>query len=165
MRSIVLIGFMGAGKTEVGGALAALTGLDFVDTDALVEAAAGKSVEQIFAESNEAGFRARETDAVTQAVSGSGRVIACGGGAVLALKNYQALQSAGPIVYLRAPADALRARTGSGAGRPLLSSPDAFDRLLAERAPAYEAAADLIVDTGGRTPEDVAAEIVALLAR
>jgi shikimate kinase len=158
-RSVVLIGFMGAGKTEVGKALAAQTGLSFADTDAMIESAAGLSVAQIFDREGENGFRAREAAAVADAASQDGCVIACGGGAVLALRNYQLLQRAGPIVYLRAPAEELRERTGTGTGRPLLADPAAFERLLIERAPAYEAAADHIVDTAGRTPGDVAIEI------
>lgn len=159
--SVVLIGFMGAGKSAVGKALAERTGLEFVDTDALVEDDAGMSVEEIWKAEGEIGFRSRESVAVANAVSGPARVIASGGGAVLSLRNYQTLRKADVIVYLRTSPDELRARLGRGEERPLLADPAAFDRLLAERAPAYESAADLIVDTDERSPEDVAAEIVA----
>ncbi len=158
--SIVLVGFMGAGKSVVGEALAALTGLRLVDTDRLVEASAGASIPEIFDHEGERAFRAREAAAVAQAVAEPDRVIACGGGAVLQPHNYEALRSAGPIVYLRAPAGTLRARLEGTSSRPLLAEPGALERLLAERAPAYEAAADVVVDTAGRNPEDVASEIV-----
>jgi len=138
----VLIGFMGAGKSAVGRALAERLGFRLYDTDAMVE-----------------GFRAREHDAVLQACAGSGRVIACGGGAVLEIRNYGILKGAGSVVYLRAPADVLRDRVGIALDRPLLREPGAFDRLLGERQPAYEAAADIIVDTDERTSDDVAADI------
>jgi shikimate kinase len=165
-RSVVLIGFMGAGKTEVGRLLAARLGMEFVDTDALVEEAARAPVERVFEALGEAGFRALERDAVARAAARPGRVIACGGGAVLAVRNYAVLKEAGPIVYLRASADELVARLGAGQGRPLLAGDPAraVPLLLAERAAAYEAAADLVVDTDGRTPEDVAAEIAERLA-
>src|SRR5437867_4873602 len=100
-RSVVLIGFMASGKTEVGRALAGLLGYDFVDTDQMVEAAAGRSVAQIFAEEGEAGFRGKEREAVVRAAARGRRVIACGGGAIFAFRNYGVLKGAGPLVYLR----------------------------------------------------------------
>jgi shikimate kinase len=153
---------MGAGKTAVGRALAERIGYDLYDTDEMVGSTAGLSIPEIFASEGEAGFRKREADAVTRACAGTRRVIACGGGAVLQLRNYGILKGAGPIVYLRAPAETLRARVGNGAGRPLLAD-RGFERLLAERLPAYEAAADHIVDTEDRSPDDVAGEIAARL--
>jgi shikimate kinase len=82
---------------------------------------------------------------------------------VLHLRNYELLRRVGPIVYLRAPAEVLRARVGRGAGRPLLRKPGAFDRLLAQRSAAYEAAADVIVDVDGDSPDEVADRIVKAL--
>lgn len=165
--NIVLIGFMGSGKSVVGAALAERVGFELVDTDALVVRAAGTDVARIFAAEGESGFRAREAEAVAEASAGSGRVIACGGGAILALRNYTALRSAGPIVYLRTSADELVRRLGDGAGRPLLQGgavAEIVPRLLAERAPAYDAAADLVVDTDGRDPAEIAEQIAKELA-
>jgi shikimate kinase len=159
--SIVLIGFMGAGKTEVGKALAEASGLELVDTDADIEAAAGRSIADLFADEGEPAMRDREHLAVMRAVEQPGRVIACGGGAILALRNYEALRRAGDIVYLRSSPAALRSRLSDVSGRPLLRDPSAFDRLLAERTPAYEAAADHVIDTDGRTPAEIAGEILA----
>jgi shikimate kinase len=160
-RSVVLIGFMGAGKSAVGRALAERLGYEFVDTDVMVETAAGVSIEEIFATEGEKAFRDREAKAVVEACKRGGKVIACGGGAVLELRNYRVLRVAGPIVYLRASAGTLTQRIADGPGRPLLrGKPDeVVPRLLAERAPGYEAAADVIVDTDGRAPEEVAVEI------
>ncbi|MGZ4205785.1 MAG: shikimate kinase, partial [Actinomycetota bacterium] len=134
-----------------------------LDTDAMIEETAGATIAELWESEGEEGFRAREHDAVLHACAGSGRVIACGGGAVLQIRNYGILKGAGTVVYLRAPVDVLRARVGDGAERPLLTDRPAFDRLLAERAPAYESAADLTVDTDGRTTEEVATAIVELL--
>jgi shikimate kinase len=157
--NIVLIGFMGAGKTVVGRALSERLGLQLFDTDRMVEEAAGQPIADLWDAEGEEGFRAREHDAVLHACAGSGRVIACGGGAVLEIRNYGILKGAGTLVYLRAPAAVLHERVGIALDRPLLREEGAFDKLLAERQPAYESAADLIVDTDGRTPEGVAAEI------
>ena len=157
--NVVLIGFMGAGKTVVGRALSERLGLQLFDTDRMVEEAAGRPITELWDDEGEEGFRALEYDAVVQACAGSGRVIACGGGAVLEIRNYGILKGAGTIVYLRAPAAVLRERVGIALDRPLLREEGAFDMLLAERKTAYESAADLIVDTDGRTPDEVASEI------
>ncbi|HEX9712551.1 MAG TPA: shikimate kinase [Actinomycetota bacterium] len=159
-RNVVLIGFMGAGKTVVGRALA--THLDFrlFDTDAMVVEEAGMEIPEIWATEGEPGFRAREEKVVLRACAGSGHVIACGGGAILSMKNYGVLKGAGPIVYLRAPADVLRARVDiGGEGRPLLPDDAAFGRLLVERVPIYESAADLTIDADAGTPEQLASLI------
>jgi shikimate kinase len=159
----VLIGFMGAGKSAVGRTLASRLGFTFYDTDAIVEETAGKPISELWDAEGEEGFRLREHDAVLQACAGSGRVIASGGGAVLQIRNYGILKGAGTVVYLRAQGDVLRARVGIALDRPLLREPGAFDGLLAERQPAYESAADLIIDTDGHTPDEVAAEIEELI--
>jgi len=165
-RSVVLIGFMAAGKTAVGRSLAERLGFEFCDTDAMVTGEAGASVPQIFLDRGEAEFREMERTAVARAAARPHRVIACGGGAILSVRNYGVLKGAGPIVYLRTSVEELIVRLGEGEGRPLLRGDPAetVPRLLAERAPAYEAAADTIVDTDGRSPEDVAAEIAERLA-
>lgn len=165
-RSVVLIGFMAAGKTEVGRALGARMGFTFCDTDDVVEETSGRTIEEIFAAEGEQRFREFEREAVMQAAAKPGRVIACGGGAVLSVRNYAVLKGAGPIVYLRTSADELIARLGNGEGRPLLKGDPArsVPKLLTERAPAYETAADITVDTDGRSPDEVAAEIAERLA-
>lgn len=163
-RSVVLIGFMGSGKTVVGRVLARRLGFTLFDTDAMVEEEAGRSVGELWTEEGESGFREREYRAVVQACAAPGRVIACGGGAVLPMRSYGVLKGAGPVVYLRTPVEVLRQRVGDGLGRPLLSESGAFERLLAERTPAYESAADLIVDTEGLLPEEVADRIAHLVA-
>jgi shikimate kinase len=158
-RNVVLIGSMGAGKTTVGHALADRLGYLAIDTDVLVEEEAGRRVTQIWEAEGEHGFRHREHDAVVRACAGAKRVIACGGGAILQLTNYGLLKGAGAVVYLRAPGDVLWERVHAEGGRPLARDRDAFMHLLTERVPAYESAADLIVDVDGREPDDVAAEI------
>lgn len=163
-RNVVLIGSMGAGKSTVGAALAARLGYRLIDTDALVEQDAGGSIAQIWAREGEEGFRAREHAAVLRACAGTARVIACGGGAILQLTNFGVLKSAGSVVYLRAPADVLWDRIEGGDTRPLVGTREAFDVLLAQRAPVYESAADHIVDVDVRTPAEAAAVIEELVS-
>lgn len=152
---------MAAGKTEVGRALAERLGFEFVDTDELIIEAEGRSIDEIFATDGEPKLRSLERDAVVRAAARPRRVVACGGGTILSVRNYGVLKGAGPIVYLRTSVEQLIVRLGSGEGRPLLrGNPEAeVPRLLAERAPAYEAAADVVVDTDGRAPSEVAVEI------
>jgi shikimate kinase len=157
--NVVLIGFMGAGKSVVGRALADRLGYELFDTDAMVEESAGCRIADLWDSEGEEGFRAREHDAVLRACAGSRRVIACGGGAVLEIRNYGILKGAGTIVYLRAHPSVLRERVGIALDRPLLRDEGAFDKLLTERQPAYESAADVIADTEGRSPEEIADEI------
>src|SRR5215510_3732526 len=102
-RNVVLIGFMGSGKSAVGRALAERIGYRLFDTDAMVEQHAGRTIAEIWDVEGEDGFRSREHEAVLHACAGTGRVIACGGGAVLNIRNYGVLKGAGTVVYLRAP--------------------------------------------------------------
>jgi shikimate kinase len=162
-RNVVLIGFMGAGKSAVGHALAERMGAKLFDTDAMIEKETGSTIDDLFRSRGEEEMRSIEHEMILRACAGTGRVIATGGGAVLQIRNYGILKGAGTVVYLRAPADVLRARVGAGSGRPLLSQRGAFDRLLAERMPAYESAADLIVDTDAGEPDEIAARIVEIL--
>ena len=170
MPHIVLTGFMATGKTEVGRRLARLLGWTFVDTDGLVEAAAGRSVKDIFATDGEVRFRALEREAVAQACGMPDAVIATGGGALLDPDNRRRLAAAGPIVCLSATPEEILARTGNGSSRPLLAGAAGREErlarirsLMADRAPAYAVAAHT-VDTAGLTVEQVAERVRTLVA-
>jgi shikimate kinase len=157
---VVLVGPMGAGKTTVGRILAERWGTGVRDTDEDVEAVVGKSVQDIFVDDGEAAFRALEKAAVTRALAEHDGVLSLGGGAVLD-PDTRALLAGRPVVFLRVGlADASR-RVGLGQGRPLLlgNVRSRIKALLEERNPVYEAVAALVVDTDGRTPAEVAAEI------
>jgi len=165
MRAIVLMGFMGTGKSEVGRRLARRLGRDFFDTDRLIEERAGKNVSAIFAEDGEVTFRAMETDVVRDVVTHAGAVIAVGGGAVVNPVNTRALRDAGSLmVHLTADRETILGRIGEATDRPLLGSDPgaAITRLQAERGPIYAAAADATVDTSGRRADDIVDEICAL---
>ncbi len=163
----MLMGFMGTGKSEVGRRLAQRLGRSFVDTDQTIEERAGKRVAAIFADEGEAAFRRLECEAVADAASRGGAIIAVGGGAVLDPENVRRLREAGVLVHLTARPEVIERRVGRSGSRPLLrDDPHAtVRRLLAERGPAYAAAADVAVDTSERNVEEVVEEIQQALAR
>ena len=168
MTIVVLTGMMGTGKTSVGERLAAQLGAAFVDTDVLVERAAGRSVAAIFASDGEAAFRAAEKRAIREALTVPRAVVATGGGAIVDAENLAALRAAAPVICLTARPDVILARArAAGPTRPLLQDADPAARiaaLLAARAPAY-AQADLTIDTSARALADVVADVVAFLRR
>lgn len=158
---VVLVGPMGAGKSTVARRLGEHWGIEVRDTDQDIEKSAGKPVSEIFVDDGEEHFRTLEVTAVADALATHDGVLALGGGAVLAPATRQALQGH-TVVYLEVGlADAVK-RVGLGHGRPLLlgNVRSRVAKLLEERAPIYAAVATLTVDTNGRTPDDVAAEII-----
>ncbi|MEW8978713.1 MAG: shikimate kinase [Symbiobacterium sp.] len=166
--NIVLIGLMGSGKSAVGRLLAERLGRPFVDTDALVEAEAGRPIPAIFAEEGEEGFRRREAEVIRRVAARDGQVIATGGGAVLWAESREALRQGGLVVWLDAPPETLfrRALAQGIAQRPLLAGPDPLGRLrdLAEaRQAAYAAAAHVRVSTENRSLHEIVAEIMNIL--
>jgi shikimate kinase len=165
-QPVVLIGAPGAGKTTVGGALAARFGVGFTDTDAIVEAAAGKPVSDIFVTDGETEFRRLERAAVAAALApGAGatglRIIGLGGGAVMD-EQTQARLAGQRVVYLETGFAALAKRVGLDRARPLLigTNPRAqLKALLEQRLPVYGRLAWLTVSTDDREPDEIAAEI------
>jgi shikimate kinase len=166
-RGAVLVGFMGAGKSSVGKALARRLRTEFLDVDERIMADMGKTVAEIFATEGEQAFRKRESMAIRDAVSVPGRVIATGGGSFLDDDNRKRLKAYGPVVFLDiSPATAL-ARLGRDTSRPLLPGVDrekAVTELMESRRPAY-LQADFRVSTENRTPARVAEEVFLLLSR
>lgn len=160
----VLIGTMGAGKTTAGRLVAEELGVGFADTDELIEARVGKSVQDMFVEDGETAFRALERETVAWALEHHDGVLSLGGGAVLDPAT-RALLATHPVVFLRVGlADAVK-RVGLGTGRPLLlgNVRARVKQLLDERTPLYEGLARVTVDTDGRAPAEIAAEIVTAL--
>ena len=162
---IVLIGAMGAGKTTVGGLVAGRLGRRLRDTDHDVEASTGRTISDIFVEDGEAAFRALERAAVTEALSTHDGVLSLGGGAVLD-PGTRDLLAGHDVVFLRVGLSDAVKRVGLGSARPLLlgNVRGRIKALLDERTPIYESVATLVVETDGRSAEDVAAEIVTALA-
>jgi shikimate kinase len=160
---IFLIGFMGSGKTTVGGLLAERLGWSFADLDDLIVRSAGLTVAEIFAREGEEGFRRRETEAVRAAAAGLRSVVATGGGAACREENLALMLASGRVVALAVSAVEAVRRTGSRSGRPLLDDRAdplaAATTLLAARQPFY-GRAHLRVETDRRTPAEAAGEIL-----
>lgn len=159
---IVLVGFMGAGKTTVGRLLARRLGLPFADSDHVIEERAGRPVAQIFASDGEAAFRELERNVVLDLLAGPDAVLALGGGAVQDPVTRAAV-AARTAVHLEVGEPQVRARVGGDPRRPLLAGSD-LAVLLRQRRPHYEEAAGLRVDTDGRSADAVTEQILAALA-
>jgi shikimate kinase len=164
--NIVLVGFMGTGKSAVGERLAARLGFRFADTDALIVADAGRTIPEIFECEGESGFRDRETAILRSQSGAESTVLATGGGILGRDENIRLLRSMGPLVCLSARPAVILERTRPWQERPMLArSADphrTVESLLSERAPCY-AQADLTVDTSDRTIEEVVDEICRVL--
>lgn len=165
-RALILTGFMGAGKTVVGQALAMRLGLPFTDTDDLVAQRAGKSIVQVFAEEGEPAFRALERQALLEAIETGPQVLATGGGMITWPGNVELMRRAGPILWLRVDPAVVMQRVGGDTSRPLLNVDDPTGRvaeLLAARRPFYELA-DYVVDTSDLRIDETVDELVHRLA-
>ena len=165
--NIVLAGFMGTGKSAVGRAVAQRLGWPFLDTDDLIEAALGLTVQEVFARYGEAFFRAQERQAVSYAATRRDVVIAVGGGALLAAANKAALEASGQIICLDAAPEAILARLPGDSSRPLLAGDDPEARVrsfLAARA-AHYASLPNHVDTTGLSVAEVAERVIALASQ
>jgi shikimate kinase len=163
---VVLVGLPGAGKSTTGRRLAKILAVPFADSDDLVEAAHGRTVREIFAESGEAAFRALERDAIIAALDSFDGVLSLGGGALSSAETRASLVASDiAVVFLEAPVATLVSRVGDGRTRPLLTEdPERRLTVLAEqRRPFYVEVAKLHVDTASRTPGQVASLIAARL--
>ena len=155
---VVLVGFMGAGKTTVGHILAERLGLPFVDSDVLIEQRLGRSIRDIFETEGEGFFRELEHQTVTGLASGQDAVLALGGGALGDERTRAALRNA-RVIHLRVGySEALR-RVRNDQFRPMLRRQD-LEALYHTRLPVYEDASAFNVDTDGRRPDEVAREVL-----
>ncbi len=157
MKNLVLVGFMGSGKTTIGRMAAAELGLRFVDTDHSIEEREGMSVAQLFEKKGEEVFRDIEAGVMRELAAQDGLVIATGGGVVLRPANIDALRRTGVLVHLRVDAATAHARTRGHPHRPLLQGDDPEGKiraLLKARQPMYDAIPN-DVDTAGRTMHEI----------
>ena len=162
--NLILCGMMGAGKTTIGIKIAESTGRRWYDTDGLITDKYGK-ISDIFEYYGESHFRKLETELVKELAQMDDLVISTGGGLVLFKGNNEVLQRNGKIVFLRASLETLAKRLHVDGTRPLLQTStesirDRLARLMKERTPIYEHVADYVVDVDGKTPEEIAQEIV-----
>lgn len=162
MKNIVLTGFMGAGKTEVGRELSRVLGWKIIDVDDEIVKSKGMSISEIFARFGEPAFREMETEAIRKAAQNSNVIISTGGGAVLRRENMETLRERGVILCLWASPETIHKRTQHSSERPLLQAEDTLQRikeLLEFRKPFYEKA-DIMIDTEGKAPFHIAEEIL-----
>ncbi len=167
--NLILCGMMGAGKTTIGIKIAEKTGRRWYDTDGMIVDKHGK-ISDIFEYYGEAYFRKLETEIVKELAEKDNLVISTGGGLVLKKENNEVLQKNGRIVFLQASLDTLAKRLKVDSERPLLQTStenlrERLSKLMAERAPIYEHVADFVVDVDGKTPEQIADEIILLIGQ
>jgi shikimate kinase len=160
-RSVVLVGMMGAGKSSVGRRLAARLGIPFVDADTEIEAAAGMTISEIFAQHGESYFRAGEARVIARLLEHGPQVMATGGGALIDANTRALIRMKGISVWLKADLDVLLKRTKRRSDRPLA---DKIKDLLPLREPHY-AEADITIQSRDEPHETIVDEVVATLAR
>ena len=168
-KNLVLIGFMGAGKTSVGKELAELLGCALYDTDQETERRAGMTISDIFRFQGEESFRKMETDTLRVLLDQAGQnggytVISAGGGLALREENQRLLREHAVCIYLKTSPEQVLLRLQGDTTRPLLQGGNVREKvegLLAARGPVYEKAADITANTDGRTPGEIAREIAA----
>ncbi len=164
-RPIVLVGLMGAGKTKVGGVLARMLQIPFVDSDLEVERVAGMAVSDVFELYGEAAFRDCEAKVIARLLRGGVQVIATGGGAFMREATRALIKNEAISIWMRADIDVLLERTAQSGRRPLLQTDDprvVLQRLMDMRYSVY-AQADITVDSGAQTPQDMARHMMDVL--
>ncbi len=164
-ENVILVGFMGAGKSSVGRILARRLGRCFVETDEMITATEGRSIPEIFAEKGEAYFRTLEDEMIRLLTLKRGDVIATGGGLPCAEGRLEALRSIGTVVWLGGDFATLYERALRGGDRPMLRGKTREQaEALYEGRKAFYSRADLVVETAGLNPDQVAARVAAALS-
>lgn len=162
-KNVVLIGFMGSGKSSVGRQLAQRLAYRFVDTDQMIEQKAGKSISEIMKEGGEAAFRRMEQELLAALPELPERnVISTGGGLPIAEGNADILKQAGFVIYLRTQPETILYRLSGDTQRPLLAGPDKETKvreLLEYREPIYEYACHMAIDTDKKSLMELSDEI------
>lgn len=163
MDNIILIGFMGCGKTSVGMRLSYQKRMAFLDTDKLIEKAQGREISDIFAKDGEACFRRMETQLIAEMIGKEHhKIISTGGGLPIKAENRPLLGQLGTVVYLKAKPETIYERVKGDTKRPLLCCDAPLERiktLLSEREAAYAQAADVVIEVDGKDFSSIIKEI------
>lgn len=158
-KRVYLTGFMGAGKTTVGRALAEQLCVPMIDTDSYIEEKVGKPIKQIFAEEGEAAFRRYEREFL-RTLPADKLIVTTGGGMVIQPENREWMKQTGTIIYLHCEFAEIMRRLADDDTRPLFSNQQAeFQRLWEQRLPYYSEA-HIVIDTTGKRVEEIVQEIM-----
>ena len=165
-RNIFLIGPMGAGKSTIGRQLAQMLGMEFMDSDSVIEERAGADIDWIFDVEGEAGFRKREERIINELTQGQGIVLSTGGGSILSKDNRNVLSARGIVIYLETTIDKQFERTQRDKKRPLLQNDEprkTLEELAKIRNPLYEEIADITLQTDDQAAKLVATNIIEMI--
>ncbi|MCR4337526.1 MAG: shikimate kinase [Candidatus Omnitrophica bacterium] len=163
MKNIILIGFMGSGKTSTGKYVAQKLNRPILSSDEMIVQKEGQPIAQVFEKSGETYFRQIEKNVVKELATKSNVVIDCGGGVILDPENIVTLKKNGIIIYLITSPEFIYQRVKNRRHRPLLNVPDPQSKireLLEQRQSLYESSADLTINTDGKTPQQVGEELL-----
>ena len=166
-RNIILIGYMGSGKSTVGHKAAKAVEYNFLDTDALIEKEEGMTISRLFEKKGEPYFREKETETIQRLIGQpKGNIIATGGGLPMKDGNAELLKQLGTVIYLKAETDTLVKRLSGDKVRPLLQNVDLrekIENMLAIRGPVYEACADVVLQTDNMSFYEIICQIETIL--
>ena len=158
-RNVILIGFMGTGKTSIGRRVAQSLGFEFIDTDDQIVESEGQAIAEIFSDEGEEYFRQLETQLLQSCGKHRNQVLATGGGIVLREENRKLLTDSGYVIWLKSSAEAILERVLRNRNRPLLHTDDPLQTvkdLLQDRKHLYATTADFTIDTDGLTLDETA---------
>lgn len=167
-QNIFLIGFMGAGKSTIAKVLQRELGMELVEMDERIVKEQGMSINDIFAQKGEDGFRDIESQLVIDIGKNKNSIVSCGGGVVVRPKNVENMKKSGKIVFLTATPETILKRVKNGKDRPLLNghmNVEYISELMEKRRQMYEDAADVKVSTDGKTVGEICTEIIQAITR
>lgn len=166
MNNIILIGFMGCGKSTIAREIAKKLDLKVIEMDSEIEREESRSISDIFAEDGEGYFRSLETSFLERAQGKRNKIISTGGGIVTVEDNIPLLHNIGTVVFLQADVDHIMKNVKGDTKRPLLQTEDVEEKItsmLEIREPLYMGAADVIIQASGKTIESIVDEVIAIL--
>lgn len=164
--NIMLIGFMGVGKSTISARLKELLPVEYVEMDALIAGKAGMTIADIFERYGEEYFRDLETGMIKELGNQKNLLVSCGGGAVLRDENVRLMKEGGKIVLLTASPETIYERVKDSKERPILNadmSVSHIEELMERRREKYERAADLVVSTDGKNVDEICMEVISML--